>query len=147
MEYSSAVQSSALTSPSKPSLFELLSEGQLNSLLAPTCRYLLALLTHRHPRYLLRILNSFDEVYALLSLIVEKYYLESFGGGVHGEFLRPEKGEGPEGEGRGDQEDCPSCAERGARAGHYSEFKGRCLEKSGSDGWCAILEEEAGRGI
>ena len=79
MEYMFALENSALTSPSKPSLFELLSESQLNSLLPPTCRYLLALLTHRQPRYLLRILNSFDEVYALLSLVVEKYYLETFG--------------------------------------------------------------------
>lgn len=93
MEYLSALQSSALTSPSKPSLFELLSESQLNSLLPPTLRYLLALLTHRHPRYLLRILNSFDEVYALLSLVVEKYYLETFGGGFTENFygLKREK--------------------------------------------------------
>jgi peroxin-12 len=93
MEYISALQSSPLTSPSKPSLFELLSEAQLNSLLPPTLRYLLALLTHRHPRYLLRILNSFDEVYALLSLVVEKYYLETFGGGFTENFygLKREK--------------------------------------------------------
>jgi peroxin-12 len=64
----------------KPSLFELLSEQQLSGLLPPSLRYLLALATHRRPRYLLRVLNSFDEVYALLSLIVEKYYLEKFGG-------------------------------------------------------------------
>ncbi|ERF74313.1 hypothetical protein EPUS_02000 [Endocarpon pusillum Z07020] len=93
MEYLSALQSSALTSPSKPSLFELLSESQLNCLLPPTLRYLLALLTHRHPRHLLRILNSFDEVYALLSLVVEKYYLETFGGGFTENFygLKREK--------------------------------------------------------
>lgn len=65
---------------SKPSLFELLSEQQLSGLIPPSLRYLLALATHRHPRYLLRVLNSFDEVYALLSVVVEKYYLESFGG-------------------------------------------------------------------
>ncbi|KAK0671132.1 Pex12 amino terminal region-domain-containing protein [Cercophora samala] len=59
----------------KPSLFELLSEQQLNSLLPPTLRYLLTLLTHRYPRHLLRALNSFDELYALLSLIIERHYL------------------------------------------------------------------------
>ena len=41
---------------------------------------MLAVATHHHPRYLLRVLNSFDEVYALLSLIVERYYLRTFGG-------------------------------------------------------------------
>ena len=72
---------SSLPSPYKPSLFDLYAATQLNSLLPPTLRYLLTLLTHRYPRYLLRILNSFDEVYALLSLLVEKYYLTTFGGG------------------------------------------------------------------
>ena len=59
----------------KPSLFELISEQQLNSLLPPTLRYLLTVATHRHPRYLLRILNSFDELYALAMLAVERHYL------------------------------------------------------------------------
>ncbi|KAK5052904.1 ubiquitin-protein ligase peroxin 12, partial [Cryomyces antarcticus] len=70
----------------KPSLFELLSEQQLSALIPPSLRYLLALATHRHPRYLLRILNSFDEVYALLSLVVERYYLRTYGGGFTENF-------------------------------------------------------------
>ncbi|KAE8154754.1 Pex12 amino terminal region-domain-containing protein [Aspergillus avenaceus] len=64
----------------KPSLFELLAEQQLSDLLPPSIRYILAVATHRHPRYLLRVLNSYDEIYALLSLIVERYYLRTFGG-------------------------------------------------------------------
>ncbi|OOF98365.1 hypothetical protein ASPCADRAFT_142512 [Aspergillus carbonarius ITEM 5010] len=64
----------------KPSLFELLAEQQLSDLLPPSIRYILAVATHRHPRYLLRILNSYDEIYALLSLVVERYYLRTFGG-------------------------------------------------------------------
>ncbi|KAI0132040.1 Pex12 amino terminal region-domain-containing protein [Xylariales sp. AK1849] len=64
----------------KPSLFELLSEQQLNSLLPPTLRYLLTVATHRYPRYLLRALNSFDELYALLMLLVERHYLRTRGG-------------------------------------------------------------------
>ncbi|KAI9375646.1 Pex12 amino terminal region-domain-containing protein [Aspergillus egyptiacus] len=64
----------------KPSLFELLAEQQLSDLLPPSIRYILAVATHRHPRFLLRVLNSFDEVYALLSLLVERYYLRNFGG-------------------------------------------------------------------
>lgn len=64
----------------KPSLFEILSEQQLNSLLPPTLRYLLTVATHRHPRYLLRILNSFDELYAAAMLLVERHYLRTRGG-------------------------------------------------------------------
>ncbi|KAG9258855.1 Pex12 amino terminal region-domain-containing protein [Emericellopsis atlantica] len=64
----------------KPSLFELLSEQQLASLLPPTLRYLLTVATHRHPRYLLRILNSFDELYAFCFLLIERHYLRTRGG-------------------------------------------------------------------
>ena len=71
---------------SKPSLFELLSEQQLAALIPPSLRYLLALATHRHPRYLLRILNSFDELYALLSLLIERHYLLSLSGGFTENF-------------------------------------------------------------
>jgi peroxin-12 len=78
MEYLSALQSTV--DDHKPSLFELLSEQQLAALLPPTLRYLLAVATHRYPRYLLRVLNNYDEVYGLLSLLVEKYYLQTFGG-------------------------------------------------------------------
>lgn len=59
----------------KPSLFELLSEQQLSSLLPPTLRYLLVHATHRSPRYLLPLLNSFDELYALVALLVDRHYL------------------------------------------------------------------------
>lgn len=64
----------------KPSLFELLSEQQLASLLPPSLRYLLAISTHRYPRYLLPVLNSFDEVYALVMLLVERHFLRTYGG-------------------------------------------------------------------
>lgn len=64
----------------KPSLFEVVSEQQLSSLLPPTLRHLLTLATQRHPRYLLRILNSFDELYALAMLLVERHYLRTRGG-------------------------------------------------------------------
>jgi hypothetical protein len=64
----------------KPSLFELLSEQQLASLLPPSLRYLLAISTHRYPRYLLPVLNSFDEVYALVMLLVERHFIRTYGG-------------------------------------------------------------------
>jgi peroxin-12 len=77
----------------KPSLFELLSEQQLSSLLPPTLRYLLTVLTHRYPRHLLRVLNSFDELYALLALLVERHYLRTRGGSFTEHFygLKREK--------------------------------------------------------
>lgn len=91
MEYLTALQSPV--DDLKPSLFELLAEQELAALLPPTLRYLLAVTTHRYPRYLLRILNNYDEIYALLSLGVEKYYLQTFGGSFTENFygLKREK--------------------------------------------------------
>lgn len=42
--------------------------------------------TQRYPRYLLRILNSFDELYAVLMLIVERHFLLTYGGGFTENF-------------------------------------------------------------
>jgi hypothetical protein len=70
----------------KPSLFEILSENELSALIPPSIRYLLAIAAHRNPRYLLRILNNFDELYALLSLAIERYYLGTYGGGFTENF-------------------------------------------------------------
>jgi len=82
---------------------ELLSEQQLSALLPPTLRYLLVVATQRQPRYLLRILNSWDELYALLMLAVERHYLVTYGGGFTENFyglkrervLRIKGGEAP----------------------------------------------------
>ncbi|TQS34517.1 hypothetical protein Golomagni_05096 [Golovinomyces magnicellulatus] len=70
----------------KPSLFELISEAQLASLLPPTLRYLLTIATHRNPRYLLRILNYFDELHALLMVTIEYHYIRIYGGGFTENF-------------------------------------------------------------
>jgi peroxin-12 len=70
---------------------ELLSEQQLGALIPPSLRYLLAIATHRHPRYLLRILNSFDELYAFISLLVERHYLRTYGGGFTENGLKRER--------------------------------------------------------
>ncbi|KAL9615034.1 MAG: hypothetical protein Q9167_000566 [Letrouitia subvulpina] len=64
----------------KPSTFELLSEQQLSSLISPSLRYILAVATHRRPRYLLNVLNSFEELFALLMLVVERHFLRTYGG-------------------------------------------------------------------
>lgn len=79
MEFITALRGTSFDDQ-KPSLFELLSEQQLASLLPPTLRYLLVHATHRSPRYLLPLLNSFDELYALLMLLVERHYLLTRGG-------------------------------------------------------------------
>ena len=55
-------------------------------LIPPSLRYLLTVATHRHPRYLLRILNSFDEIYALFMLAVERHFLKTYGGGFTENF-------------------------------------------------------------
>lgn len=65
---------------------ELLSETHLNSLLPATLQHLLAVIVHRHPRYLIHILNRFDEVYALCMLVVEGHYLRKYGGGFTENF-------------------------------------------------------------
>lgn len=79
MEFLNAIQHGV--DDQKPSLFEILSEQQLSALIPPSLRYLLAIATHRNPRYLLRVLNSFEELYALISLLVGRYYLQVHGGG------------------------------------------------------------------
>lgn len=84
MEFVTALQSPL--DEQKPSLFELLSEQELSALLPPTIRYFLTLATHRYPRYLLRALNSFDELYALCSLVIERHYLRTRGGGFTENF-------------------------------------------------------------
>jgi len=78
MEFLPALQSGV--DELKPSLFELLSEQQLAALLPPSLRYLLAVSAHRYPRYLLPVLNSFDEAYALAALLVERHFLRTYGG-------------------------------------------------------------------
>lgn len=63
----------------RPSFFELAAQEQLRDLLQPALRYVLAVLAQRNPRYLLRIVNRFDEVYALCMFMVERHYLKTWG--------------------------------------------------------------------
>ncbi|ESZ93844.1 hypothetical protein SBOR_5785 [Sclerotinia borealis F-4128] len=72
------MSSSPPLDPYKPSLFELLSSTQLSSLLPPSLHYLLTIATHRYPRHLLPILNSFHELHALLFLAIEHHYLHTY---------------------------------------------------------------------
>ncbi|SPO20872.1 related to Peroxisome assembly protein 12 [Ustilago trichophora] len=65
--------------PFHPSFFELAAQSQLQDLIKPAVRYVLAVLAQRNPRYLLRIVNSFDEIYALLMAGIEAHYLRVWG--------------------------------------------------------------------
>ncbi|GAA5983402.1 hypothetical protein JCM5350_007637 [Sporobolomyces pararoseus] len=61
--------------PYRPSLFELAAQDQLRDLLSPVVRYVLSVFAQRNPRYLLRIVNSHDELFSLAMLFVERHYL------------------------------------------------------------------------
>ena len=77
MDFYSSLNSSQLNTQ-KPTLFEVVSCAQLDSLLSPSLRFLLAHYTHRYPRLLIRVLNNFDELNALLWGAIEYKYLETW---------------------------------------------------------------------
>ncbi|BFZ58462.1 ubiquitin-protein ligase peroxin 12 [Savitreella phatthalungensis] len=79
MDFLSNLSSSALD-PNKPSVFELIAQDQLRELLLPALRYVLAYYGERYPRYLLRVANRTDEVYAVATFLVERHFLKEFGG-------------------------------------------------------------------
>lgn len=79
MEYYSSLDASQLDSET-PTLFELISSNQLESLLSPSLRYILVHYAQRHPNYLLRITNRFDELNLLLRLFVEWYFFKYWQG-------------------------------------------------------------------
>lgn len=65
---------------SRPTLFELIAQDQLRELLQPAIRYVLAFYAQRYPRYLLRIANSSNGLYATLMSVVEHHFLKHYGG-------------------------------------------------------------------
>ncbi|KAI0224973.1 ubiquitin-protein ligase peroxin 12 [Massospora cicadina] len=91
----------------RPSLFELIAQDKLNSLIRPALRYVITgydlflggvaeeepaaqllnlsyrdilrrVYAHRHPRYLLQLLKFYDEFYAVLMLVIERHYLHDW---------------------------------------------------------------------
>ncbi|GAA5900464.1 ubiquitin-protein ligase peroxin 12 [Sporobolomyces salmoneus] len=64
--------------PYRPSLFELAAQDQLRDLLSPVVRYVLSVFAQRNPRYLLRLVNSHDELFSLAMLFVERHYLVNY---------------------------------------------------------------------
>ncbi|KAF8741661.1 Glycerophosphoryl diester phosphodiesterase family, partial [Rhizoctonia solani] len=65
--------------PNRPSLLELIAQEQLRDTLQPAIKYILAVFAQQYPRYLIRLVNRFEEFYSILMLIVERHYLK-----VHG---------------------------------------------------------------
>ncbi|GAA5877399.1 hypothetical protein JCM3774_003586 [Rhodotorula dairenensis] len=78
MEYEG--QSGAMADPARPSIFELAAQDQLRDLLSPVVRYVLSVFAQRNPRYLLRIVNHHDSLFALCMWFVERHYLSNYGG-------------------------------------------------------------------
>ncbi|KAJ3374987.1 ubiquitin-protein ligase peroxin 12 [Allomyces arbusculus] len=62
---------------STPSIFELVAQEQLHNLLSPALRSVLASYAIRYPRYLLRVLQYHDELFALLMIVVQRHYLRT----------------------------------------------------------------------
>ncbi|QPG76244.1 hypothetical protein FOA43_003630 [Brettanomyces nanus] len=61
-----------------PTLFEIISANELERLLSPSVRYILAHYASRHPRYLIRILNHFDDLNLFVRAFIEYKYLSSW---------------------------------------------------------------------
>lgn len=79
MEYYSSLDSSQLDRET-PTLFELISANQLESLLSPSLRYILVHYAQRYPQYLLRITNNFEEINLFLRTFVEWYFFKYWQG-------------------------------------------------------------------
>ncbi|KAK6454633.1 peroxisome assembly protein 12 [Scheffersomyces xylosifermentans] len=81
MEYYSSLDASQLDAET-PTLFELISASQLESLLSPSLRYILVHYASKYPYYLLRINNRFDEINLLFRSFIEWYFVHYW----HGSF-------------------------------------------------------------
>ena len=77
MDFYSALSSSQLDR-TKPTIFEVVSCSQLDGLLTPSLKYILAHYTQRNPRLLIRILNNFDELNLLIRGAIEYTYLKTW---------------------------------------------------------------------
>lgn len=79
MEYYSSLDASQLDSET-PTLFELISSNQLESLLSPSIRYILVHYASRYPYYLLKVVNNFDELNLFLRSFIEWYFFKFWQG-------------------------------------------------------------------
>lgn len=62
--------------PDVPTIFEVLASKQLDNLIRPSLRYLLAHYAQSHPRYLLRLAMRFDDLYLVVFGLLELFYLK-----------------------------------------------------------------------
>ncbi|CAG8461434.1 4298_t:CDS:2 [Diversispora eburnea] len=76
MEFMSNISSGA--DIYRPSLFELIAQEKLREMIRPALRYILSVYAQRYPRYLLRIVNRYDELYTIMMLFIEKHYLKEW---------------------------------------------------------------------
>ncbi|KAJ3413581.1 ubiquitin-protein ligase peroxin 12 [Chytridiales sp. JEL 0842] len=65
--------------PFRPSLFELVAKDKMKDMLRPASHYALSIYAQRYPRYLLRLVNNHEHVYAILMLLIEYQYLQEWG--------------------------------------------------------------------
>lgn len=79
MEYYSSLDASQLDSET-PTLFEVISANQLESLLSPSLRYILVHYASRYPYYLLKVVNNFDELNLFLRTFIEWYFIKYWQG-------------------------------------------------------------------
>jgi 3-deoxy-D-manno-octulosonic-acid transferase len=84
---------------SRPSIYELLAADELRGVVQPAFRYVLAVslgrhvvhedeacspthlhqyLAQRYPRYLLRLVNRHEEVYAVVMLLIERHHVNKY---------------------------------------------------------------------
>lgn len=79
MEYYSSLDSSQLNAD-VPTLFEIISSNQLESLLSPSLRYVLVHYANKFPHLLLKVVNNFDELNLFLRTFVEWYFIKYWQG-------------------------------------------------------------------
>jgi len=63
----------------RPTFFELVDEETLIGMVKPALKTVLSVYAPRYPAYLLPAYNRFEELYALVTLAIEKYYLDTCG--------------------------------------------------------------------
>ncbi|GMM27322.1 ubiquitin-protein ligase peroxin 12 [Martiniozyma asiatica (nom. inval.)] len=81
-----SVDASRLGLLKRPTILETVACSELEALVAPSLRFLLAHYTHRYPRRLLPILNRFDEIYLAVGTAVEGLYLMLWNSGMIEKF-------------------------------------------------------------
>ncbi|WAQ87381.1 hypothetical protein PtA15_8A285 [Puccinia triticina] len=64
----------------RPTFFELVAQDQLQELIGPVIRYVTSIFAQRYPRYLIKLLNHHDELFAVMMYFIERHYLKNWSG-------------------------------------------------------------------